>query len=351
MTTLSHINRPVVLTDPPYSAGQTFKTHHLELLHNFRAGVLADVFLDHAAAEGYMAMAVGEAVQAPYLMDQILAISAANMSIERPHQRDFYQDEATHLQTRGLALFNADRASDATDDILAGFIFSTLLSQHVLFDTFATRTDFSTFLDKLTASLHICGGVRIMTKKSWPFIRAQYQRQIGINLGGETIDRYGSETILTMQLANLESLLQGETLSPSIMNPCNVALRFLRNLSYVPELPKSAVFRATRTLHFRVLQWAIHVPTDFIRLLEQRRPEALIITAYFALLIHDTRDCWLYGDAGVFIIRSITKFLGKHWATWLAWPNEVLDSLNRANEETSFSEIDINKAYRIDDIS
>ncbi|KAI0096864.1 hypothetical protein GGR51DRAFT_542400 [Nemania sp. FL0031] len=329
---LSHQYSPTFTINPLFSTDQTFQLHHLELLHNFRTGVLGDIFLDTAAADGYMAMTVGEAVQAPYLMDQALAISAANMSIKRPYQQHFYQEEATQLQTRGLALFNAAQASEATDNALAGFVFSTLLSQQVLFDTFSTRTDFPTFLDKLATSLHICGGVRTMTAKAWPFIRTQYQRQTGINLPGEFTTLSGSKTTLTKKLAHLETLLTDESLSLSIVNPCMTALRFLQDLSYTEDRPKDSAFRTTRILQARVIQWAVQVPTEFVRLLEQRRPEALIITAHYALMIHDTRDFWLYGDAGAFIIRSITAFLGKFWAGWLAWPNEVVDSVSYVNE-------------------
>ncbi|KAI1121859.1 hypothetical protein F5Y10DRAFT_92070 [Nemania abortiva] len=327
---------PTFAINPLFSIGQTFQLHHLELLHNFRTGVLGDIFLDTGAADGYMAMTVGEAIRAPYLMDQALAVSAANFSIKRSHQRHFYQDEATHLQTRGLALFNAAQASEATDNALASFVFSTLLSQQVLFDAFLTRTDFSTFLDKLATSLHICGGVRTMTAKAWPFIRTQYQQQTGINLPGEFMAGSGSETMLTTKLAHLETLLADASLSPSILNPCMEALGLLRDLSYIPDRPRDSAFRTTRMLQTRVIQWAVQVPTEFVNLLEQRRPEALIITTYYALLIHDTRDFWLYGDAGAFIIRSITAFLGKYWAEWLAWPNEVVESVTYDDANTSF---------------
>ncbi|KAI0185247.1 hypothetical protein EV127DRAFT_441984, partial [Xylaria flabelliformis] len=208
---------PLSLAGPTFtinsfiSSDQTFKLYHLELLHNFRTDVLGNNIQDPVAVDGYMAMAVGEAARAaPYLMDQLLAISAANMSTKRPHQRRFYQDEATHLQTRGLALFNATQA--AADNTLAGFIFSTLLSQQVLFDALSTRTDFPTFLDKLVTSFHICGGVRIMTGQSWPYIMAQYRHQTGISLPAEFIVGRGPETILTMKLARLESLLANENL-------------------------------------------------------------------------------------------------------------------------------------------
>ncbi|KAI0545943.1 hypothetical protein F4679DRAFT_559318 [Xylaria curta] len=324
------------------STDQTFKLYHLELLHNFRTDVLGNNIQDPAAVDGYMAMAVGEAARdAPYLMDQLLAISAANMSTKRPHQRRFYQDEATHLQTRGLALFNAAQA--AADNTLAGFIFSTLLSQQVLFDALSTRTDFPTFLDKLVTSFHICGGVRIMTGKSWPYIMAQYRNQTGISLPAEFIVGRGPETILTMKLSRLETFFANENLSSSVLNPCNTALRLLRDISYAP--PDRPRFSAVRTT--RVLQWAVQVPLDFITLLEQRQPESLILIAYYALLIHDTRDYWAYSDAGAFIIRSITKFLGKYWAEWLAWPNEVLDSIDHA---ASSRPIDIGMQCKIDEL-
>lgn len=286
-----------------------------------------------------MAMTVGEAVQAPYLMDQLLAVSAANMSIKRPQQQRFYQEEATQLQTRGLALFNAVQVSEATDNALAGFVFSTLLAQQVLFDTFSSRPDISTFLDKLAGALNICGGVRTMSGIAWPFIRAQYEQQTGINLPGEFVAGCGSKTMLTMKLAHLETLLAGANLSPSIMDPCKTAIDLLRDLSYNPDRPRNSPVRMTRMLQARVLQWAVLVPADFVKLIEQRRPEALIITAYYALLMHETRDCWLYGDAGAFIIRSITALLGKYWAEWLAWPNEVLASMSYVN--MPLSQIDI----------
>ncbi|KAI1427628.1 hypothetical protein F5Y12DRAFT_142833 [Xylaria sp. FL1777] len=335
---------PAITINSLVSTNQTFKLHHLELLHNFKAGVLGESVLDLAAADGYMAMIVREAVQAPYLMDQVLAVSAANMSVKRPHQRRFYQEEATHLQTRGLTLFNASRALEAADHAMAGFVFSTLLSHHVLFDAFSTRTDFPMLLDRLVAAFRVCGGVRIVCGKSWPFIVTQYHQQVGIN-PEEFIARSGSQTILTTKLAHLETLLADANLSPSILNPCNTALNHLRDLSYSEDRRRLSAFQTTR-----LLQWAVVIPPDFINLVEERRPEALIIIAYYALLIHDTRGYWVSGDAGAFIIRSITSFLGKYWAGWLAWPNEVLDSVDPNNGATLLSTLDISTQCSTDEV-
>ncbi|KAI0423784.1 hypothetical protein F5Y09DRAFT_180455 [Xylaria sp. FL1042] len=340
---------PLSQYEPPFpinslvSTNQTFKLYHLELLHNFKVGVLEESVLQLSAAEGYMAMTIREAAQAPYLMDQVLAVSAANMSVKRPHQRRFYQEEATRLQTRGLALFNACRALEVADHAMPRFIFSTLLSYQVLFDAFSVRASFPMFLDRLVAAFRICGGVRIICGKSWPIIITQYQENVGINLPGEFVATSGPESRLTRELARLETLLENSNLGPSMLNPCNEALKFLRDLSYADDRPTFLKY-----LTSRLIQWAVVVPTEFVNLVEERRPEALIIIAYYGVLIHDTRGYWVSGDAGAFIIRSITSFLGNHWAGWLQWPNEVLDSVDSNTEIRSLSPIEIDMQCNVD---
>jgi hypothetical protein len=282
---------------------------------------LDNTILDGAAADCYYAMVVRAAVQAPYLMDQLLAVSAVNMSTQRPSQRRFYLEEAMHLQTRALALFNAPRVTEATGNGFFGFVFSTLLSKQVLFETFSIRADFPTLLGKLVTSFRLCSGVRTIVSGSWESILTQYRQQAGMDLPANFVAISGSETVFTAKVTHLERLVKDASLSPAVSNPCTTALACLRDLSYASDHPKFSAFQTTR-----VMRWAVVVSSDFVDLLEQRRPEALIILAYYAVLIHDSRGYWLFGDAGAFIIRSITKFLGKYWAEWLAWPNHVLDS-------------------------
>ncbi|KAI0202911.1 hypothetical protein F4808DRAFT_61604 [Astrocystis sublimbata] len=331
---------PTISLDFLLSTEQTFKFHHLELLHNFRSDVLGRV-LAPATIDRYMSMAVEEASKAPYIMDQLLAISAANMSTKRPHKQHFYQQEATQLQTRGLASFNASK--EVAENALAGFVFSTLLSQQVLFDAFSTRSDFPLFLDSLVNAFRICSGVKFIAGSAWPLIREIYGKQTGIAMPTDYMVS-GAQTILTQKLAELEMLLARENLGPSTLNPCSSALCILREISHSPPSDRSKIssFRTTRVLH-----WAVRVPPEFVQLLEQRRPEALIITAYFALLVHDTRDYWAYGDTGAFLIRSITRFLGTYWAQWLAWPNQVLDSAGCVDEVRLTEPIDMDISYHM----
>lgn len=285
------------------------------------------VSVDDATGKRFMAMVTRQAITIPYLMDQLLAFSAAHMCTHKPDQAFFYREEATRLQTRALGLFNAAKATVTTGEGLPAFLFSILLAYQILFDTLSTRSDFPAFLDKLVTSFHLCAGVRTIAGESWNSIMTQYYQQTGLELSDKWILDTGFETIFTKKLAHLGSLIQDMNTCLSVSTPCIEALDHLQNLSGVGDAAESRSLR-----NIIVFRWAVIISSDFVKLIEQRRPEALIIIAYYGILIHNARDFWVFGDAGAFMIRSITRFLGSYWAEWLAWPNEVLDATGYASE-------------------
>ena len=70
--------------------------------------------------------------------------------------------------------------------------------------------------------------------------------------------------------------------------------------------------------------WPINLSGEFTDLLSMRKPEALIILAHYAVLLHHRRRVWLVGNVGGILIQEISKFLGTFWKSWLDWPNEVI---------------------------
>jgi hypothetical protein len=66
------------------------------------------------------------------------------------------------------------------------------------------------------------------------------------------------------------------------------------------------------------------VPHEFTKLLSQRRPEAIAIMGYWALLLHYSRALWHVADAGSYLLRSISQYLGQDWEPWLSWPLSML---------------------------
>ncbi|KAH7024654.1 uncharacterized protein B0I36DRAFT_434317 [Microdochium trichocladiopsis] len=70
------------------------------------------------------------------------------------------------------------------------------------------------------------------------------------------------------------------------------------------------------TQHFLVRS-----PPQYRELLAQRRPEALVIFAYYAVLMHRAGDYWGIGSlAGGVLVTGIEGYLGGFWRRWLEWP-------------------------------
>jgi hypothetical protein len=70
----------------------------------------------------------------------------------------------------------------------------------------------------------------------------------------------------------------------------------------------------------RALGFALNVPRDFIGLLEQHRPRALVVAAYYFALFAKLRDIWWVGDTGRREIRAIHSVLPAEWQELMAWP-------------------------------
>ncbi|KAG9741114.1 hypothetical protein KCU73_g9016, partial [Aureobasidium melanogenum] len=81
-------------------------------------------------------------------------------------------------------------------------------------------------------------------------------------------------------------------------------------------------------------QWAVKLPPVFKDMLVERKPIALIILAYWAVLTSINPRPWhLRGLAEVLIAR-IQDILGEEWAEFLRWPREqVMGNARAAQDE------------------
>ncbi|KAJ4526111.1 hypothetical protein HRR81_003511 [Exophiala dermatitidis] len=70
--------------------------------------------------------------------------------------------------------------------------------------------------------------------------------------------------------------------------------------------------------------WPVLVSSEYLALLRQRQPQALVILAHYAVLLHRGRRFWLLGDGGQFLIESICATLGPKWQKWLEFPKSAL---------------------------
>lgn len=312
--------RPEVYSGPPIpvpDGPSLFTLEHLAFFHHAQ-----HYFDDVPMSEGssvYTAAAVIEyGLQAPYLMNELLAIAALHLSHLNPERLD-YQQHATALQTRALSSFNDAKEDVSATTCIPMFIFSSLLGRHILHDTLRNRPDnFGVFLDQFMGYIFLHRGVSIVTKKSWSVIKESKLKPIISRIE----DAYNSGSDGAEEVNILYEMVNESHLSEASIETYHQAIRTLRGS-----------LKLHRTLTEGCLQpsegpctFCITVNEDYIDYLKQRRPEALVILAFYATMLHWSRAFWIFGDGGQYLIQAITAHLGSHWQRWLVWPNSVLHS-------------------------
>lgn len=292
---------------------QTFTLEHMKLFHHVERGVTTWL-----GATGSMIPLVEEyiktALTTPYLMDQLLALSALHTSYLVAGESARYRSLATELQTRGLSLFNA-MSGDSHDP--ARWYFSSLLAMHNLATTLANHhheQSFDAFLDSFISHMGLHQGTQAIGSGSWDSIRESGLRG--------WLDQLDGASSAASTPSNADQPMFARMLQTSRLNTASVHTCWKASsaLIYVREKTHGSDSWGPHA----VMAWPNLIPHDFIILLGERVPEALLILAHYAELLHAYRDYWVFGGAGEYLIRGLAERLGGSWTKWLKRPLAVL---------------------------
>ncbi|KAJ3472656.1 hypothetical protein NLG97_g10813 [Lecanicillium saksenae] len=281
-----------------------------------------------------LAMGLRHRFRAPYLLDQILALACMHLAL---HLNEYLQDatpmyigtgltadhlrhHATALQTRAVASFNELMGPQGDIDVdSARFLFAGVLSLQSLAETLGVLREkelkFSDFMDSMVACFNLHRGVRVATGQA---IREFLPQSEDLNDIMEflniTEDMDWRTKARGQECQSLQALLDKSDLGEATLGACRGAVHSLqwsfdmcRGLS-VQDGPHAAS------------AFAVTAPVGYVEALRRCNPEALIVLAYYGVLLHRCREYWVYGDAGARLIRGIADHVGAYWREAMQWP-------------------------------
>lgn len=265
--------------------------------------------------------AMAAALRYPPLLHAMLALAALHLG---------HRTDAAALHARALELFNAaPQAFDVTpESAVHTLLFSAFVGIHMLAEVslscYDPSIDDAVLLDRFIEYVDVHRGVRAVIGASWssltqsgfssvmtPFekdIQCYEQRRRG-GEGG------------CVQLQQLLQHLQSSGLPADALSSYRDAIQHLEwTFDLESRLPRDQPAPSPAA----VFAWPIMLSIDFVALVQQRRPEALIILAHYGALLHRHRELWVVGNLGTRVVGAITTLLGRYWRPWLEWPNAVL---------------------------
>ncbi|KAJ3580051.1 hypothetical protein NPX13_g513 [Xylaria arbuscula] len=140
---------------------------HLKLLVHFSFLIFAPE-MQRNLRDTVANMLLRTALDTPFLMHEVLAFSARHLSTIDSNDFQYYHCLSLELQTKAIALYNADGSYADQQTCVASLLFSSLLARHTLIDVLALRhLDFSSFLDRFVQCVRIHRGKRAIVESRW----------------------------------------------------------------------------------------------------------------------------------------------------------------------------------------
>ncbi|KAF9700299.1 hypothetical protein EKO04_001574 [Ascochyta lentis] len=296
----------------------------MELLSNFMLETIPGLDMNGIVDLGLMRTVMPAVLSAPYLLLQVLALSALHLCQTKPMQASSYHADATSLQIEALTSFDEHLGNINSENCDAMLMFASLLGTHSLAEAvMSSNNDADGFLDRFVTYLNLHRGVQTVVFQAWDLL-LQSKISPVLHRASTQLDLAASHAperaILVAE--QLSRLLDDGDMSAESNTACRDAvsrLKLMYQADYMEEQSEETRQQPSGLLS----TWPVLLSGVYTSLLQKRQPEALIILCYYAVLLHQRRRMWFVNSAGRMLVVSITKSLGTYWRHWLDWPNET----------------------------
>ncbi|KAH6683579.1 hypothetical protein F5X68DRAFT_263002 [Plectosphaerella plurivora] len=286
---------------------------HMELLMGFRDRLRAQMPNIYPDFEKTLDLAHTEAFRCAYLMDALVGLAAAQKStLLDARDKNPYVTEATRMQTRAIQRFETaqrEGTAKSTDGRVTAFLFSSLVNQHVLFDVFSLPGGLPDVLDRFIHCIYLHHGMR----------HTVFQSLDTINHLGHTI-RW-PETGKNPRGPECDGLLELVRSQGMDETTRETYLKAIDFLQWLFDEQRALVRGKMTGVH----EWPVRVSLEYAELLRQRRPEALAVMAYYAVILHRADEYWPVAGCAKPFVSLISAYLGEYWADWLRWPLQAVE--------------------------
>jgi hypothetical protein len=317
-STIESPGSPLAYNHYDASSDAVVNLDHMELLIHVTQD--SDIFNLGTGVESYhlsgLALGLKEAQKAPYLMHALLAFSAQHLAHIHSDRSEHYVHQAVSLQTRAIALFNTAWTEVDASNCVAVLLFSSVLGHHLLAETLAKRDSdvLDAFIDRYVQCVNMQRGIYVIAESAWPLLmETELEPILSMSHNFTSRDPIGSEC------QSLYCLIDS---SPCLSEEEKDATRTVIRYMQIGFDAFEAEMGPHQNRHQMIYSWTMLLRPNFTAMLVRKQPEALILLAYYAVLLHRGKTLWQVGDAGAYIFGLVAQYLGREWEQWLQYPRE-----------------------------
>lgn len=308
LTPMSHIR--------PEPSPFPFDSKTNELLHHYTSTLYLSL-ADNKTPTVWRVAMPRMGLAHPFLLHGIQAISALHLATLIPQRRNELQALAVVQETAGLPSFRETMSNPTPEAINAVFAFAGAIVYYLMAcpESFAGHSvDKCRIPSKNDEHPHwfiSMRGLMGLLKDHWADLKTGPFREL--------LDALPPSTKFTMgstgddQLVSLEAMFTSDDNARADI--CRQALQELRIVSALSYWPSGI-----RSIKSSIHMWAGRISQDFVELIYQRDPRALVILAHYCVLLKRNNHVWYLQGLGPRLLENIKEELGKEWIPWIQWP-------------------------------
>ncbi|KAI4768371.1 hypothetical protein D6C77_08992 [Aureobasidium pullulans] len=337
MSSVTSTSRPVSPI-PPDASQQPLCMLDLELYHHFMFTYSNSVRAEKAYREEVGRKIVDLSHQHSYVLHNCLALSALQL-FRQDRTRTELWERACYLQGIAIEQVQPILINMTQDDSIAALIFASNTAAFSRAEYMHNPHQFSEPIDpidKIIESFQLSRGISMVAARYWPYLQETW---VGSNMPSLVDEQ---EEKMRSTLKDKFSTFQSVTsLALGQENPerRKVTLKLVdKTFRYIAHL------MADGHIHPEMIYladaWAVTLPVEYREMLEERRPVALVLLAYYAVLISLTSDIWHLDGWPTLLIDHIAAVLDPGWSEFLRWPQEVIQQNSSSTHLHSTPRVD-----------
>ena len=331
------IDRNVALTNQAWMLD-------LELMHHFTA-FNSEIMTEHFDIMETMWQHEMPriAFNSQYVMHGLLGFSALHLATIQPKRALLLRASATNHLDQALVFYRQERGPATAETANARFTFTWLVAMFA----FAIPSSVAP-IDAVIELFSLVRGIEVVLQESliWiiqgpfaPILTRAFVENRGLSDDGSALsmafafqastshstgaecvpgDGLGLPEGMDFGLNHLDFMIGMHSMIPDERRTCMLVLAELKAL-YAQMLSSQASCGMSMIMCFPKQD-----PTHFSLLLKQRHPQALVILAYYTVLLDLLDSRWWVNGWGSRVLRDIVCSLGDEWKSWIEWPVQTV---------------------------
>lgn len=267
------------------------------------------------------------AAKYPFLQHGIIACAALHVAFLNPSQGQRYRLIAAHHQDLALPEFRCAIEDANSSNYLALLAFMHLLLTHCFA---AGQYDEDLLLVQGRSDLCLPEWLRVIRGGCDIFKPVRQHitclpnvlAMMEPDLRGQSCPRSDDDRLCG--LFDLIGSNMAQNIEANFEGSCSYLLPSLHLLSKAFTRTQVAKSRNVYALWDALHIWPVQVPQEYLNLLTQRHPIALIFLAHYCILLLPLDVNWYMSGYSKRLLRRIYDQLDEEWRPWLQWPLEEI---------------------------